>query len=185
MLIMLIYATIPAIVIGVVFKALDLDAKLSILPVVGIMQLITATLMYIVNRFGDGKLDSANAGFKPAWLVGLAQACALMPGLSRSGSTITAARACGFKKDFAIKFSFLMSLPAILGAAVLEGASLLADGTFSVELLPTVIAFVAAMISGILAIKFMIRLLKNNRFYVFSIYCVLTGILCLVFGFIK
>ncbi len=185
MLIMLIYATIPAVVVGFVFKAFDLDAKLSILPVVGVTQLLTATLMYIVNRFGDGTLDKQNAGFGTAWLVGLAQACALLPGLSRSGSTITAARACGYKKEFAIKFSFLMSLPAILGAAVLEGASLIADGAFSVELLPTIIAFVAAMVSGILAIQFMIRLLKNNRFYVFSIYCVLTGILCLVFGFIK
>ena len=185
MLIMLIYATIPAVVVGFVFKAFDLDAKLSILPVVGVTQLLTATLMYIVNRFGDGTLDKQNAMFGTAWLVGLAQACALLPGLSRSGSTITAARACGYKKEFAIKFSFLMSLPAILGAAVLEGASLIADGAFSVELLPTIIAFVAAMVSGILAIQFMIRLLKNNRFYVFSIYCVLTGILCLVFGFIK
>ncbi len=185
MLFLLIYATIPAIVVGALFKVLDLDAKLSVLPVVGFTLLLTATLMYIIDRFGEGKYTQKDAGAKSAWLIGLAQACALMPGLSRSGSTITAARACGYKKDFAIKFAFLMSLPAILGAAVLEGASLIQDGTFSVELVPTLIAFVAAMISGILAIKFMINLLKNNRFYIFSIYCAIVGIVCLVFSFIK
>ncbi len=185
MLILLIYATIPAIAVGALFKVFDLDAKLSVLPVVGFTLLLTATLMYIVDRFGDGKYTAKNASGKSAWLIGLAQACALLPGLSRSGSTITAARACGYKKDFAIKFAFLMSLPAILGAAVLEGAGLIMDGTFSVELVPTIIAFIAAMISGVLAIKFMINLLKNNRFYLFSIYCALVGIVCLVFSFIK
>lgn len=185
MLFMLIYATIPAVVVGLVFKIFDLDTKLSNLLTVGIMLLITAVLMYVIDRFGEGKYTKENASFKSAWLVGLAQACALLPGLSRSGSTITASRACGYKKDFAIKFAFLMSLPAILGAAVLEGAALIKDGAFSVELLPTCIAFIAAMVSGVLAIKFMINLLKNNRFYVFSIYCALAGIVCLVFSFIK
>ncbi|MBQ4159479.1 MAG: undecaprenyl-diphosphate phosphatase [Clostridia bacterium] len=185
MLIMIIYATIPAVVVGLVFKVFDLEEKLSVLPVVGCTQLLTAALMYIVDRFGDGTYTKENASPVSAWLVGLAQACALLPGLSRSGSTITAARACGYQKEFAIKFAFLMSLPAILGAAVLEGASLIKDGAFSVELLPTAIAFIAAMISGILAIKFMINLLKNNRFYIFSIYCALVGIVCLVFSFIS
>ncbi len=185
MLILLIYATIPAVLVGLLFKVFDLDARLSALPVVGVMLLITAALMYVIDRFGEGKYTKANAPLKSAWLIGLAQACALLPGLSRSGSTITASRACGYKKDFAIKFAFLMSLPAILGAAVLEGASLIKDGAFSVELLPTAIAFIAAMVSGVLAIKFMINLLKNNRFYIFSIYCALVGIVCLVFSFIK
>ena len=185
MLIMIIYATIPAVVVGLLFKLFGLEEKLSVLPVVGVTQLLTAALMFIVNRFGEGNTDAKNAGFLTSWLVGLAQACALLPGLSRSGSTITAARACGYKKEFAIKFAFLMSLPTILGAAVLEGASLIKDGTFSVEPVSVLIAFVAAFVSGILAIKFMIALLKNNRFYVFSIYCTLVGIVCLVFSFIK
>ncbi len=185
MLILLIYATLPAIVVGALFKVFDLDAKLSVLPVVGGTLMLTAALMYIVDHFGDGKYTQKDASIKSAWLVGLAQACALLPGLSRSGSTITAARACGYKKEFAIKFAFLMSLPAILGAAVLEGAGLIMDGAFSVDPVPTMIAFVAAMVSGVLAIKFMINLLKNNRFYIFSIYCALVGIVCLVFGFIK
>lgn len=185
LLMMLIVATIPAVIIGFLFKLLGLEEKLSVLPVVGVMLLITAALMFIVDRFGEGTKTAKNATFVSALFVGLAQACALMPGLSRSGSTITAARASGYKKAFAIKFAFLMSLPAILGAAVLEGASLIKDGAFSVEPLPMVIAFVAAAVSGVLAIRFMINLLKNNRFYFFSIYCVLAGILCLVFSFIK
>ena len=185
MLIMLIIATIPAIAVGLLFKIFDLDAALSNLLVVGIMLIITSVLMFVIDRFGDGKLDAKNASFTSSLMVGLAQACALMPGLSRSGSTITASRALGYKKDFAIKFSFLMSLPAILGAAVLEGAGLIADGGFSVELAPLAVGFIAAAVSGILAIKFLINLLNKNRFYVFSIYCSIVGILSVIFFFVK
>lgn len=185
MLILLIVATIPAVIVGAVFSIFELDAMLSNLLVVGFMLLLTAVLMFIVDRFGEGRQTAENATVFSSVLIGLAQACALMPGLSRSGSTITAARACGYKKEFAIKFSFLMSLPAILGAAVLEGASLIQEGTFSVEWLPMVIGFVAAALSGILAIKFLINLLRKNRFYIFSIYCFIVGAICLVFSFLK
>lgn len=185
MLIMLIIATIPAVVVGFLFKMFNLDAMLSNLLVVGFMLLLTATLMYVVDKCNLNRYDAANAKYRSSFFVGLAQACALMPGLSRSGSTITAARALGYKKEFAIKFSFLMSLPAILGAAVLEGASLIKDGGFSVEVLPLVVGFVAAAVAGILAIKFLINLLNKNKFYIFSIYCGIAGLLCIIFGFIK
>ncbi len=185
MLIMLIIATIPAIVVGFIFKLLDLDAALSNVLTVGIMLLFTSALMYLIDKFEEGSLDASNAKYKSALWVGVMQACALMPGLSRSGSTITAARALGYKKDFAIKFSFLMSLPAILGAAVLEGAELVLNGGFSVELAPLMVGFIAAAISGILAIKFLINLLNKNKFYIFSIYCGLVGIISVIISFIK
>lgn len=185
MLIMLIIATIPAVLVGLLFKMFDLDAMLSNLLVVGFMLLLTATLMYLVDKCNLNRYDAANAKYRSSFFVGLAQACALMPGLSRSGSTITAARALGYKKEFAIKFSFLMSLPAILGAAVLEGASLIKDGGFSVEALPLIVGFVAAAVAGILAIKFLINLLNKNKFYIFSIYCGIAGLLCIIFSFIK
>ncbi len=185
MLIMLIIATIPAVVLGFVFKMFDIDTKLSNLLVVGFMLLITAALMFVVDKFNRNAFDASNAKYGSSFMVGLAQACALMPGLSRSGSTITAARALGYKKEFAIKFSFLMSLPAILGAAALEGAGLIRDGGFSVEALPLAVGFIAAAVSGVLAIKFLINLLNKNKFYFFSIYCAIAGILSIVFGFIK
>lgn len=185
MLIMLIIATVPAVVVGVIFKMFDIDAILSNLLMVGFMLLITAVLMFIVDRFNKNTFDASNAKYSSAFAVGLAQACALMPGLSRSGSTITAARALGYKKEFAIKFSFLMSLPAILGAAVLEGAGLIGSGGFSVEIVPLAVGFIAAAVSGVLAIKFLINLLNKNKFYVFSVYCALAGAVSIVFGFIK
>lgn len=185
MLIMLIIATVPAVVVGVIFKMFDIDAILSNLLMVGFMLLITAVLMFIVDRFNKNTFDALNAKYSSAFAVGLAQACALMPGLSRSGSTITAARALGYKKEFAIKFSFLMSLPAILGAAVLEGAGLIGSGGFSVEIVPLAVGFIAAAVSGVLAIKFLINLLNKNKFYFFSVYCALAGAVSIVFGFIK
>ena len=185
MLIMLIIATIPAVVVGLIFKLFGLDAMLSNLLVVGLMLLVTAALMYFVDHCNTNRYDASNATYKSSLAVGLAQACALMPGLSRSGSTITAARAAGYKKEFAIKFSFLMSLPAILGAAVLEGAGLIMDGGFAIEALPLIVGFIAAAVSGILAIKFLINLLNKNRFYVFSIYCGIVGLICIVFIIIR
>ena len=185
MLIMLIIATIPAVVVGLIFKLFGLDAMLSNLLVVGLMLLVTAALMYFVDHCNTNRYDASNATYKSSLAVGLAQACALMPGLSRSGSTITAARAAGYKKEFAIKFSFLMSLPAILGAAVLEGAGLIMDGGFAIEALPLIVGFIAAAVSGILAIKFLINLLNKNRFYVFSIYCGIVGLICIVFSIIR
>ena len=185
MLIMLIIATIPAVIVGFIFNLFGLDAMLSNLLVVGLMQLITAALMYFVDRCNANLYDASNATYKSSLAVGLAQACALMPGLSRSGSTITAARAAGYKKEFAIKFSFLMSLPAILGAAVLEGVGLIMDGGFAIDALPLAVGFIAAAISGILAIKFLINLLNKNRFYIFSIYCGIVGIICIIFNFIR
>lgn len=158
---------------------------LSNLLVVGLMLLVTAALMYFVDHCNTNRYDASNATYKSSLAVGLAQACALMPGLSRSGSTITAARAAGYKKEFAIKFSFLMSLPAILGAAVLEGAGLIMDGGFAIEALPLIVGFIAAAVSGILAIKFLINLLNKNRFYVFSIYCGIVGLICIVFSIIR
>lgn len=185
MLIMLIIATIPAVVVGLIFKLFGLDAMLSNLLVVGLMLLVTAALMYFVDHCNTNRYDASNATYKSSLAVGLAQACALMPGLSRSGSTITAARAAGYKKEFAIKFSFLMSLPAILGAAVLEGAGLIMDGGFAIEVLPLIVGFIAAAVSGILAIKFLINLLNKNRFYVFSIYCGIVGLICIIFSIIR
>ena len=185
MLVMLIIATIPAVVIGLVFKLLDLEAALSNVLTVGIMLLFTSALMYLIDKFAEGTFDASNAKYKSALWVGIMQACALMPGLSRSGSTITAARALGYKKDFAIKFSFLMSLPAILGAAVLEGADLLLSGGFNVEFTPLALGFIAAAISGILAIKFLINLLNKNRFYIFSIYCGIVGVISIIASCIK
>ncbi len=185
MLVMLIIATIPAVVVGFLFKLLDLDSVLSSLMTVSIMLLFTSALMYAVDKFNDNNFDASNAKFKSAFYVGIAQACALMPGLSRSGSTITAARALGYKKEFAIKFSFLMSLPAIIGAAVLEGADLIMSGGFSVELMPLVVGFLAAAISGVLAIKFLINLLNKNKFYIFSIYCAIVGIIGILYTVIK
>lgn len=182
MLIMLIIATVPAVLLGLIFKILDLDALLSNVMTVGIMLLFTSALMYAVDKFNENKYDAQNAKYKSALYVGIAQACALMPGLSRSGSTITSACALGYKKDFAIKFSFLMSLPAILGAAVLEGADLILNGGFSVEIAPLIVGFAAAAISGVLAIKFLIRLLSNNKFYIFSIYCAVVGIISVLFS---
>lgn len=185
MLIMLIIATIPAVAVGVTFKMFNIDALLSNLLVVGFMLLVTSVLMYIVDKCNKNNYDASNAKYSGSFFVGLAQACALMPGLSRSGSTITAARALGYKKEFAIKFSFLMSLPAILGAAVLEGASLIKSGGFSVEALPLAAGFIAAAVSGILAIKFMVNLLNRNKFYIFSAYCGIVGLICIVCGLIK
>lgn len=184
MMIMLIIATIPTVIMGLIFKKFGLDTSLSTLLVVGIMLLFTSLLMFIIDRIPQGIKGAKNGTFVDAVLVGLVQAAALMPGLSRSGSTITAGRVRGFNKEFAIKFSFLMSIPAILGAVVLESIDLIGEGKFNIDWLPFLAGFIAAAVSGILAIKFLITLLNKQKFYVFGIYCGIAGLTAIVFSFI-
>jgi len=189
LLILLIVATIPAAVLGLLLNDW-FDTFMANLLLVGCMLLLTCLLMFLVDRLPGGvKNEKASSGNKKATaldalFVGIAQAFALLPGLSRSGSTIVAGRIRKFDKNFAIRFSFLMSIPTILGAVLLEGYSAIKTGSFSVELLPAIVGFITAAAVGIVAIKFLIKLLNQKKFYYFGIYCAVAGIVSIVLHFI-
>lgn len=152
---------------------------------IGIAFALTGCLLFVSDRMPAGKRTEKNMRIKDALIIGVCQAIATIPGLSRSGTTITAGMATGLNRDFAVKFSFMMSLPAVLGANILSLAKAAKAG-IDVSLLPAyLVGMVVAMISGIFAIGLVKRITSKGRFGNFAYYCwgvgALTIILSLIF----
>lgn len=152
---------------------------------IGIAFALTGCLLFVSDRMPTGNRTEKNMRIKDALIIGVCQAVATIPGLSRSGTTITAGMATGLNRDFAVKFSFMMSLPAVLGANILSLAKAAKAG-IDVSLLPAyLVGMVVAMISGIFAIGLVKRITSKGRFGNFAYYCwgvgALTIILSLIF----
>jgi undecaprenyl-diphosphatase len=155
------------------------------LGLIGAMLLVTAALLAF-SYYAKPTAKNENISFRDACWIGIAQACAVMPGLSRSGSTIATGLLLGNKKEAVAKFSFLMVLIPILGEAILD----LLKGDFSAEAsgfqMPVLICgFLSAFISGLLACRWMIRLVKNGKLIYFAYYCVALGLGVIVYSYLK
>jgi len=183
-LLLVVIATIPAVIAGAGVKLLGFDDVLENIFVVAVMLLVTAVFMFLIDRLGGkGEYTQGDTPYLTALLVGCLQAVAILPGLSRSGSTLFGGVLGGLKKEFAVKFAFILSMPAILGAALVEGLSVIKDGGLSINPLNLVIGFVAAAVCGVLAIGFINLLIKNKKFYIFGIYCLAASALAFLIGF--
>ena len=182
LLVMIVIATIPAVLAGALIKLLDLDSMLENIFVVAAMLLLTAVFMFVIDRL-KGVYTEKDAPYRLPLLVGCLQALAILPGLSRSGSTIFGGVLGGFKKEFAVKFAFILSIPTILGAALLEGIDVIQSGALEINLFNWLIGFVAAAVFGVLAIQFIKLLIKNNKFWVFGVYCLLASAIAFLTGF--
>ncbi len=181
---LVIVSTIPTGIIGVLFKdTVELAASLIIVP--GICLLITAVFLVIADLADTGEKRPREASYADAGLIGIAQGLATMPGLSRSGTTITACLLCGFEKRFAVKYSFIMSIPAVLGAVVLELKDVGKNPIASADIVPCIIATVIAALVGYLSICFMMRLIRGKSYRGFVIYCAIVGLLAIGYGIIK
>jgi len=175
---------IPVFVVGVFFKDY-VEALFSSLKVVGFALLFTALLLFF-SDFASAKASKENShrngiGFWQAFVVGIGQALAVIPGLSRSGTTISTGLLCGVKREVMAQFSFLMVLVPILGESFLDlvGGEMAAS---SIAALPLLIGFVAAFLSGLFACKVMIALVRKARLGWFALYCAIVGILVLIFA---
>ena len=168
---------IPVFIVGMFFKD-QVEALFGNgLLLVGVCLLITALLLAL-SEWLQTKRQSAGheVGYKDAIIIGLAQACAVLPGLSRSGTTIATGLLCGVKKESVAQFSFLMVLIPILGEAFLDTLKLM-KGEISSDLgiVPAVVGFVAAFVTGCLACRFMIEIVRRQRLIWFAIYCAIIG----------
>ena len=170
---------IPIGLVGIFCKDFIDDVSNSIW-VVGIMLLCTASLLTFAY-FAKPRQKS-NISYRDSFIIGLAQAVATMPGLSRSGSTIATGLLLGNKKESVAQFSFLMVLPPILGSALLD----IVKGDFggSVEALPLIAGFIAAFVTGCLACRFMLEIVKHGKLIYFAIYCAVAGAVAIVSHFI-
>ena len=170
----LLVSMIPVFVVGMFFKD-EVEAFFGNgLLLVGICLLITATLLAFAY-FAKPR-QKAEISYVDSFVIGLAQAVAVLPGLSRSGSTIATGLLLGDKKESVAQFSFLMVLIPILGEAFLDLLDLCGSGTvLGIGWLPLAVGFVAAFVSGCLACKFMLALVRRGKLIYFAIYCAIVG----------
>lgn len=175
---------IPVFIVGMFFKEKVDSFFGSGLLLVGICLCITATLLYFSEWLSKRRAGLGHeVGYRDAIIIGLAQAVAVLPGLSRSGTTIATGLLCGVKKDSVTKFSFLMVLVPILGEAFLELIDLLSGEVISnLGVLPMLVGFVAAFVSGCFACKFMINIVRQQKLIYFAIYCLCAGIFAIIYG---
>ena len=151
---------------------------------IGIALVLTGCMLYVSDKMKPGKKTVGGMTVWDALIIGLCQCAATIPGLSRSGTTITAGIATGLKRDFAVKFSFLMSLPAVLGANILSIADAARDGIDWSCMPAYLIGMAVAMVSGIAAIQLLRYIADRGRFGGFAYYCWLAGALSIILSMI-
>lgn len=171
-------SSIPVLIIGLLFEDQIEQLFTGRLLLVGFMLLVTAVLLGFTFYT---KAKDKEISYKDAFIIGLAQAAAIMPGISRSGSTIATALILKNDKSAAARFSFLMVLIPIVGKMVMD---LLSGDVFqeSTEISSLVIGFISAFIFGLLACKLMIRLVKRSKLIYFAIYCLIVGLITIGFS---
>jgi len=164
-------------VIGIIFRDLFASFFASI-RAVSIALLVTGTLLYLTKSY-EKRPGAKKITPMDSIIMGIAQGIAIIPGVSRSGATISAGLLRGIRKEKLITFSFLLSIPAIIGALIMEfDASLINQNLF-----PYIIGTLTATIIGYFSLKFLIKIILKNRFHVFSYYCFIVGIVFLVYSF--
>ena len=169
-----ILATIPVGIVGVLFEDAVDSLFAGALYVPAFFLFVTGTILYLSQRMPGGNINLHNITKKEALFMGLGQACAVLPGLSRSGTTIAAGLVMGLDKEFAAKFSFILSIPAILGAFVLQLKDI--GGAMDANFLPVILGFIAAFVAGYAAIKWMLELIQKRSLDIFAYYCWIVGI---------
>ena len=170
-----ILATIPVGIVGVLFEDSVDSLFAGALYVPAFFLFVTGTILYLSQRMTSGEINYNTITKKEALFMGLGQACAILPGLSRSGTTIAAGLTIGLNKEFAAKFSFILSIPAILGAFLLQAKDI--GSAMDANFLPVFLGFIASIIAGYMAIKWMLDLIQNKSLDIFAYYCLVIGIL--------
>ena len=175
----IIISMIPAVFIGLFFEDQLEELFGENIQLVGFMLIITALLLFLADRAADTK---KNVTFGNALIIGISQAIAILPGISRSGATISTSVLLGIDKTKAARFSFLMVVPLIFGSI----AKTITDGQLnfdSTQLTPMLAGFATAFIAGLLACTWMIQLVKKSKLTYFSIYCLIVGAFTIIFAF--
>ena len=174
--------SIPTFIIGILFKDV-VESLFSSSRIVGVSFMITGCFLLLASIFAAYRKKARRErplGFINSIIVGIAQGIAVVPGISRSGATIGTALVAGLDADTALRFSFLLALPAILGANLLKVRHIYGN-LVSIEMVPFLAGGIAAMIAGLIAIRAMFGILRKNLFFLFGIYCILAGATVVMF----
>lgn len=147
---------------------------------IGCALCVTAVMLTFADKSGGGDKTAADAPYSSALVVGAMQLFAIVPGISRSGSTLCGGLFSGFKREFAVKFAFLLSIPAVLGAAVFELPDMFERGIDSSLLIPCIVGFLVSAVFGYLAIKTVQLLTKKRSLRWFGLYCAVVGVVSII-----
>ncbi len=180
--VLIIVSTIPTGILGIAGKDFVEYAGGTLLyPGIGLI--ITSVMLLLADRVGAGRKSARSATFLNAFEIGMAQGVATLPGISRSGATITTCLFCGFKKEFAVKYSFIMSIPAVLGAVVLELKDVPGMKLPASMIANCVVGMIVSLLVGFLALKFMIAVVRRKKYLGFSVYCFIVGMISIIAHF--
>ncbi len=180
----LVVATLPAVVFGFWLKQ-AFEITYGQPPIAAALLLGTALMLVLAEYRGKQQRRLEHMSWWDALDVGLWQVAALLPGISRSGATISGAMLRDLERRAAARFSFLLSIPALLGAGLVATADLLQSESLSSELPPLAVGFTMAAVSGYLCIRWLLRYLQGHRLTIFAAYCALLGIFCLLIAWLR
>lgn len=176
----LVIATIPGALAGV-----TLDKYMGAFSnplLIGILLIVMGIVLYTCDRFGGNTIHLEKMGLKHSLLIGIAQVLAIIPGVSRSGITMSVGRAVGIERESIAKFTFLLSTPIILGDALYHAKDM---AHVNIDVLPFVVAVVTAAVVGMLSIKFLLNYLKTKSFFIFTVYRFVFGVFIIALFFIR
>lgn len=180
---LILIATIPTGIMGILLKD-TIERATTALLVPGICLLITSILLLIADNAKDGKETEDNFSYKKAGIIGVCQGFATMPGISRSGTTITACLMTGMDRAFAVKFSFIVSIPAILGAAILDIPDMFTESISVAQWANYIVGTAVSAVVGYICIKTMLKVVRKKKFKGFSLYCAIMGIIAIIGYFV-
>lgn len=176
----LVLATIPGALFGVLLDKYMESFRNAAL--IGVMLIIMGIILFAADKYGRNRIDIKETGAKRSLIIGIAQVFAIIPGVSRSGITMTAGRMMGMTRESIARFTFLMSAPIILGDGIYHAKDLIHT---SINLVPFLTAMITAAVVGVLSIKFLLDYLKSKGFGVFAFYRFALGALVIVLSFAK
>ena len=178
-ILLIILACIPAGILGLLFKN-KIDLISSNVKYIGIALLITSLALFIVRKI-DGKKHDNNITYKDSFIIGLFQGIALLPGISRSGATLTGGLLRNIKKEDAVKFSFMLYLPISIASFILGIKDFTTSSSFNNLYVSYILGFIFSLFTTYFATKWFINIIKKKKLIYFSIYCLVVGLLVLIF----
>ncbi len=182
--VMIIVACIPTALIGVLFG--DIFEGLYSKPIgIACMLIITGLLLIAAETWGGGNRNIDNLNFRNSIFIGIVQGIAIIPGISRSGSTLFASLLCKLDREFAVKYVFLISIPTILGSLILELPDGIKSGVTASEWGPVIVGVIVAFLSGLFAVKVMLKVVSNRKLKYFSYYLFAIALVVIIYSLVK
>ncbi len=176
---LIVLGVIPIGIVGFLFKS-QIENSLNSTKIIGVSFLITALFLYLVRNI-QGKKEDKDLTWKDALIIGLVQIIAVIPGISRSGSTLIAALFCNIKRSNALKYSFMLYIPISIGTTLLGIKDLITMPNLNEMILPYGLGFISSFIVSYFTLKWFMNVVKKGKFIYFSIYCLILGLSILIF----